>query len=46
MDGRADGWLEGLADTEGGLLGCKLGTPVAVGLMLGCEDGPAEIDGC
>ena len=42
----AEGWLDGGADEiEGGLLGCELGTPVAVGLVLGWLDGAAETDG-
>ena len=45
MEGWAKGWLGDADETLGGLLGCKLGTPVAVGLILGWLDGAAEMDG-
>ena len=41
----AEGWLNGSEETDGSLLGCKLGTPVVVGLMLGWLDGAAEMEG-
>ena len=37
--------LDGANDTGGNLLGCKLGTPVAVGIILGWPDGAAGTDG-
>ena len=44
-EGWAEGWLDGADDTLGGLLGTKLGTPLAVGFALGWLDGAAETDG-
>ncbi len=35
----------GWTDTEGGLLGWKLGTSLDVGLTLGCDDGAPDADG-
>ena len=37
--------LDGAKDTGGNLLGCELGTPVAVGIILGWLDGAADTDG-
>lgn len=45
MDGYAEGWLDGAADTEGGSLGTEVGPPVLVGLKLGWREGATEVDG-
>ncbi len=39
------GWLVGTDEIKGWPLGCELGAPVLVGLILGWMDGAAEVDG-
>jgi len=39
------GWLDGADETEGPWLGCELGAPVTLGLVLGWLDGAAETEG-
>ena len=46
IDGRPEGRKLGNVETDGRLLGCRLGAPDAIWLVLGRLDGSSEMDRC